>query len=200
MEFVRNFAGGKDFVESNSAGVESEIVFGTAVEIDTQARKRSGAGESEWDVAVREGRVWRHAEDAAEEAGRAGSGDAAIAEEKDGQFFDESRAVGADGREQFGMSEGEMEGAVAAHGNAGNRAIGAAGTDAGAAFDERKKFLQEEGFVANFAVAGVDVEARPASGSGDKDFPQAAFFAESLHESHPTVADDCFLLSTHASH
>src|SRR5260370_1311989 len=82
MEFVGNFAGGKDFVESNRAGVESEIVFGTAVEIDTQARKRSAVGESEWAVAVPKGRVWRQAEDAAQDAGTAGSGDAAIAGEK----------------------------------------------------------------------------------------------------------------------
>src|SRR5260370_37927727 len=170
MEFVRNFAGGKHFGDSSSGGVESDIVVGTAVEIDTRARKRSAGGESEWAVAVPDGRAWRHAEDAGEEAGTAGSGDAAIAEEKDGQFFDESRAVGADGREQFGMSEGEMEGAVAAHGNAGNRAIGAAGTDAVAAFDERKKFLQGEGLAAHFAVAGMDVEASRARGSGDEEF------------------------------
>jgi hypothetical protein len=194
MEFVRNLAGGKDFVESNSAGVESEIVFGTAVEIDTQARKRSAAGESEWAVAVPKGRVWRQAEDAAEEAGTAGSGDAAIAGKKDGQFFDESRAVGADGREQFGMSEGEMEGAVAAHGNAGNGAIGAAGTDAVAVFDERKKFPQEEGFVADFAVAGVDIEASPAGGSGDEEFLEAAFFAEILDEVPAAGVEKCLLV------
>ncbi len=194
VEFVRNFAGGKNFVESNRAGVESEIVFGTAVEIDTQARKRSAAGESEWAVAVPKGRVWRQAEDAAEDAGTAGSGDAAIAGKKDGQFFDESRAVGADGREQFGMSEGEMEGAVAAHGNAGNRAIGAAGTEAVAAFDERKKFLQEEGLVADFAVAGIDVEASPARGSGDEEFLEAAFFAEILDEVPAAGVEKCLLV------
>ena len=194
MEFVRDFAGGEDFVEGNSAGVESEIVFGTAVEIDTQARKRSAAGESEWAVAVPEGKVWRQAEDAAEEAGTAGSGDAAIAGEKDGQFFDKSRAVGADGRKQFGMSEGEMEGAVAAHGNAGKRAIGASGTDAVAMFDERKKFLQEEGLVADFAVAGVDVETSLAGGSGDEEFLEAASFAEILDEVPAAAVEECLIV------
>jgi hypothetical protein len=97
MELVGDFAGNEDFVESHSAGVEPEIVFGAAIEIDFQAGKRSGASESEWAVALPKGGIGWQAEDAAEDAGTAGSGGAAISGEEDGKFFDEGGAVGADG-------------------------------------------------------------------------------------------------------
>ena len=80
------------------------------------------------------------------------------------------------------MMEGKMEGTVAAHGNAGDRAIGAALTDLIAAFDEGEKFLQEKILVTDFAVAGVDVETGAAGGSGDEEILEAAFFAEIFDE------------------
>ena len=98
MEFVGDFAGSEDFVESDSAGVEPEIIFGAAVEIDFQAGERSGAGESKRAVALPKGGIGWQAEDAAEDAGAAGSGGAAVSGEEDGKFFDERGAVGADGR------------------------------------------------------------------------------------------------------
>lgn len=90
--------------------------------------------------------------------------------------------MGADGREQFGMTEGEMQGAVAAHGNARDRAIGAAWARSITAFDEREEFAQKEVLVTEFAVARVDVKAGCARGSGNEEFLEAAFFAEILDE------------------
>jgi hypothetical protein len=98
MEFVGDFAGGENLVESEGAGVEAEIVFGAAVEIDFKAGERSGAGESERTVAFPEGGIGRETEDAAENAGATGGGAAAIAGKECGKFFNEGSAVGADGR------------------------------------------------------------------------------------------------------
>lgn len=98
MEFVGNFAGSEDFVESDSAGFEPEVVFGAAVEIDFQAGERSGAAESKRAVAFPEGRIGRQAEDAAENAGAASGRGAAISGEEGGKFFDECGAMGAYGR------------------------------------------------------------------------------------------------------
>jgi hypothetical protein len=182
MELVRNFAGGEEFVESRGAGFEAEIVFGTAVEIDFHTREQSSAGERERAVALPERRIGREAENAAEEAGTSRSWHAPISGEEGGKFFDEGSAVGADRRKQLRMSEGEMESPVTAHGNAGDGAIGAAGADAIAAFDERKKFLQEKILVAGFAVARVDVKAGFARWSGNEEILEAAFFAEVFDE------------------
>jgi len=49
--------------------------------------------------------------------------------------------VGADGAEKLRMAEGEMQRTVAAHGDAGDGAVRAAGCGAIALFDEREKFL-----------------------------------------------------------
>jgi hypothetical protein len=46
------------------------------------------------------------------------------------------------------------------------------------ALDEREKFLQEKILVADFAVAGIDVEGGFAGGSGDEEILEAAFIAE----------------------
>jgi len=60
--------------------------------------------------------------------------------------------VGADGAEELRVAEGEMKGAVASHGDAGDGAVGAAGSDAIALFDERKKFEQKKILVAVLAI------------------------------------------------
>jgi hypothetical protein len=46
------------------------------------------------------------------------------------------------------------------------------------AFDKREKFLKKEIFVADFAVAGIDVEAGFAGRSGDEEILEAAFIAK----------------------
>src|SRR6266436_2663520 len=126
-------------------------------------------------VLVPENRIGGIAEDAAEYTGsrRAWRG-----AEKTGKFFDERGAVGADGGEELGMAKGEMQGAVASHGDAGDGAVGAAGSGAIAVFDEREKFLKKEVLVAVFAVLCIDVEACSAVRRGDQEIFQFAFFAE----------------------
>jgi hypothetical protein len=198
MEFVGDFAGGEDFVESGGAGFEAEIVFGTAVEIDFHTREQSSAGERERAVALPERRIGREAENAAEEAGTSRSWHAPISGEEGGKFFDEGCAVGADRRKQLRMSEGEMEGAIAAHGDAGDGAIGAAGAGAVAAFDERKKFLQKKILVTNFAITRVDVKAGFARGSGDEEILEAAFFAEVFDEVPDARAEEGLLVVAEA--
>ena len=129
---------------------------------------------------VPENRVGGIAEDAAKDAsaGRVGGSGA----EKAGKLFDERGAVGADGGEELGMAEGEVERAIASHGDAGNGAVGAAGSGAVTFFDEREKFLEEEIFVAVFAVLGVDVKTGTAVRRGDQKTFQLAFFAEVFDE------------------
>jgi len=60
--------------------------------------------------------------------------------------------VGADGAEKLRMAEGEMQRAVAAHGDAGDGVVGATGGDSVAFFDEWEKFLEQEIFVGALAV------------------------------------------------
>ena len=85
--------------------------------------------------------------------------------------------MGADSAEELRVAEGEMQRAVASHGDARDGAVGAAGGDAIALFDEREKFLQKKIFVAVLAVLGIDVEARTTVGRGDQEVLQFTFFA-----------------------
>ena len=178
VEFVGDAAGGEDFIESGGAGIEAVVVVVAAIEIDFEAGEICGAGEDERAVAIPEGGVGRVAENAAEYAGagRAGRGRA----EEAGKFFDQRGAVGADGAEELRMAEGEMERTVASHGDAGDGAIGAAGGDSIALFDEGEKFLEKEILVAIFSVARVDVEAGAAVGSGDEEILEFLFIAHRL--------------------
>ena len=167
VEFVGDVAGGEDFVEGGGAGLETVVVLIAAIEIDFEGGEIGGAGEDEGAVAVPESGIGGIAEDAAEDAsaGRTGRG-----AEKARKFFDERGAVGADGAEELRMAEGEMQRAVASHGDAGDGAIGAAGSGTIALFDVREKFLEKEIFVAVFSVAGVDVEAGVTVGRDDEKF------------------------------
>ena len=175
VEFVGDVAGGEGLVERGGAGFEAVVVLRAAIEINFQAGEIGGAGESDGAVAIPEGGVGRKSEDAAENAGaRRGGG---VVEES-GEGVHERGAVGADGGEELGMTEGEMERAVSAHGDAGDGAMGAAGSDAIVFFDEGKKFLEQEIFVAIFAIAGVDVEAGVAVGSDDEEILELVFVAQ----------------------
>jgi len=69
MEFVRDAAGGEDFVEGGGAGVEAVVVVVATVEIDFQAGEIGRAGENERAVLVPEDGIGWIAEDAAENAG-----------------------------------------------------------------------------------------------------------------------------------
>ena len=166
MEFVRDVARGEDFVEGGGAGFEAVVVLVAAIEINFQAGEIGGAGNGERTVLLPESGIEGIAEDPTEDAGsgrRRSSGGG-----EGWKFVDDGGAVSADGRKELGMAEGEMERAESAHGDAVNSAIGAAGRDAIAFFDEGKKFLDQEILVAVLAVAGVDVEARGAIGRSDQ--------------------------------
>src|SRR5690348_4480038 len=171
MKFVGNMARREDPVEGGGAGIETEIVLIAAVEIDFETVKIGGAGEGERAVAIPESGIRRRAEGAAENPGanRSWIGDEL------GEFFDQGGAVGADGGEEFGMAKGEVKGAIAAHGNTGDGAVGASGASAVVALDERKKFAEEEIFVADVAVTRIDVEAGAGSGRGDEEFVELLF-------------------------
>ena len=72
------------------------------------------------------------------------------------------------------MAEGKMERAVAAHGDPGDGAVGAARGGAIALFDKRKKFPKQEILVANLAILGIDVKVGAAGGRGDEKIFQLA--------------------------
>jgi len=84
--------------------------------------------------------------------------------------------VGADGAEKLGMAEGEMQRAVASHGDAGNGSVGAAGRGTVTLFDEREKFLQQKILVAVFAVLCIDIKTCSAVRRGDQKTFQFTFF------------------------
>jgi len=83
-----------------------------------------------------------------------------------------------------------MQRAVTSHGDAGDGAVGAAGRDAVALFDKRKKFLQQKIFVAVFAILCIDVEARAAVRRGDQKIFQFTFFALVFNEIPETGMDE----------
>ena len=174
MEFVRDAARGEDFVEGGGTGVEAVVVVVAAVEIDFKASEIRRACKDERAVLVPENGIGRIAKNAAEYAPAWRCGRAA---EKAGEFFDQRGAVGADGAEKLRMAEGEMQCAIAAHGDTGDGTVGAAGRDAVAFFDEREKFLQQKIFVAVPAVFCIDIKTRAALRRGDQKTFQFAFFA-----------------------
>jgi len=194
VEFVWDMAGGEDLVEGGGAGIETKIVLIAAIEIDFEAVKIGGAGEGERAVAIPESGIGRRAEGAAENPGarRSGAGDEV------GEFFDQRGTVGADGGEEFGMAKGEMKGAVAAHGNTGDGAVGAAGANAVVTLDERKEFAEKEIFVADLAVARIDIEAGAGSGRGDEEFAELLFLPGVLDEIPPAGMQEHLLVIAEA--
>jgi len=180
VEFMRDVARGKDLIESAGAGVEAVVVFVAAVEIDFEAGELRGAGEDDGIIAVPKRGIGRIAEDGTEDARAWRTGGRAA--EEAGESFDERGAVGADGAEELRMAEGEMQRAVATHGNAGDGAIGAARSDAITLFDEGEKFLEKKVLVAILPVAGVDVEAGAAVGGGDGEVLELMSLAHVIYE------------------
>ena len=74
---------------------------------------------------------------------------------------------GCGGGEQLGVFGGHDEGAVAAHGQAGNRAVLFRGTRAIVGVYVGNKFFDEEVFILHFAIVAVDVPAHPRVGHHD---------------------------------
>jgi hypothetical protein len=166
MEFVGDVAGGEDFVDGGGAGFEAVVVLIATIEMDFQAGESCDAGESDGAVLLPKCGIEGAAEDSTEDAG-AGRGRSGGHERRD--FVDECGAVGADGREELRMVEGQMKRAEAAHGDAIDGAIRAAWRDAVALFDKGKEFLDQEIFVAVLAILGIDVETCAAVGCSDQE-------------------------------
>ena len=80
------------------------------------------------------------------------------------------------------VSEGEMKSAVAAHGNPGDGAMAAAGSDEIALLDKREKLLEEKILIVIVAVFGVDVETGAAVGSGDEEIGELMLLAHVFDE------------------
>ena len=68
VKFVRDAAGGEDFVEGGGAGFETEIVLVAAIEIDLQAREICFARQGDGAVLFPESWIGRVAEDASQHA------------------------------------------------------------------------------------------------------------------------------------
>lgn len=179
MKFVRDFAGGENFVKGGSAAVEAVVVLRAAVEIDFQAGEIGSACKNERVVAVPESRIGRRAKGAksAQKKRLLGIGELHV-----GKFIEKSSAIGADGDEKFGMAEGDMQRAVAAHGDSGDAARTSRGRDAVGAVDERDEFADEEIFVASATVAGVDVEAGVGVRCDDEKFADFLLLPEVFDE------------------
>ncbi len=90
--------------------------------------------------------------------------------------------MSANGGKELGMAEGKVKRSIAAHGDAGDGAIGTTGSDAVAFLDEREKLLKEEIFVAFFSHFCVDVKGCAGIGSGDQEILQFAFVAHIFHQ------------------
>lgn len=157
MKFVRDFAGGEYFVEDRCIAFEAVVILRAAIEIDSQAGEIGGASQNERVIAMPEGRIGWRAKRAknAEKNGLLRIGELHI-----GKFIEKRGAIGADGDEKFGMAEGQVQRSVAAHRNSGDTARMARWRGAVGAVDEGDEFANEKIFVADVAVAGVDVEAR----------------------------------------
>src|SRR5581483_11621182 len=69
---------------------------------------------------------------------------------------------------QLGMSKGESQGSVSAHGHAGDAARCALPADGVMRLDVGDEFLQEEIAIANPAIGGVDIETDLRLGSDDE--------------------------------
>src|SRR5580765_1217056 len=156
VRFVENMARSKNFVQCSGAGLESKVVLIAAIEINLQTGEIHGLGECQRTVFLPEHGIGWGAENSAEHP----RADAAALRRRNEcrQFVDDGRAVRADRREKFGMAKGQMQSAVAAHGNSGNATIGAACAGAIARFNSWQEFLHQKIFVARLAVARINVK------------------------------------------
>src|SRR5882724_4887199 len=138
MELMRDVTLGEHFVECPSAGIKAEVVFVPTVQIDLHATKTRRAGHGNGVVLLPEGRIGRIAEDTSEHARARGVG--CRTSKESGQLVDQRAAVGAYRRKKLRVTECQMEGSIATHGNTRDGAIGTTRRDAVALFDIWEKF------------------------------------------------------------
>ena len=106
--------------------------------------------------------------------------------------------MGRDGREKWGVAEGEVECAVAAHRNSIDCAIGTARCDPVASLDEGEKFLQQKVFVAVLAVLGIDVETGAAVRRGDEEILELVIASKVVDNIPETRVDEELLVVAQA--
>ncbi len=162
MKFVGHVPRRQDFVQNCGPRVKRVIILIAAIEVNLQSRqiRRSRQRDRAFPIPVR--RVGRAAKYAPEDPGAIGlTALGRRTAKKDRQFLDQRGAVGAYGREELRMPEGQVQRAIPAHRNPGNRPVGAARRCAIALLDERQKLLHQKVFVAFLPVFRVDVETRP---------------------------------------
>ena len=94
------------------------------------------------------------------------------------RFGDQSRTLRANCRKHFGMSEGNPQRTISAHGDAADRSVTTPLADTVFTFDQRDEFLQEEVAVANRTVGRIDVEGSPAFRRNDEKLPYLVLAAE----------------------
>lgn len=188
---VRYVPAGENLVEGSSAGFETVVVAIAAIEIDSQAGEIRGASHRDGTVAIPENRIGRSAEDLAENAGTRRIRSRA---EKFWKLLDKGRTVRRHRNEELRMRKGQVQCAVAAHRDARDGTMRAAGSDAIPFFDDGKELLQKEVFVACFAVLGVNVEGRIAFGGGNEEVAQFAFFAHVFDEVECAGVDEGLLI------
>lgn len=187
MEFVGDFAGGKNFVEDGGAAKEAEIVLGATVKIDFEAGETGGAGKSERIVAAPQGGIGRRAEGAknAQKRRLLRIGDADV-----GKFIEKRGAIGAHGGEEFGMTERKVKRPVAAHGNSGDAAGTAEGRSSIGMVNEGNEFADHKIFVVDATVAGVDVETRASVRRDDEEFADFVLLPKILDEIPAAGSDE----------
>lgn len=115
-----------------------------------------------------------------------------------GKLFEESCAVGADGGEEFRMPEGDVEGSVAAHGDSSDTAGMADGGSSISVIDEGNEFADEEIFVADAAVMGVDVEGGAGIGRDDQEFADFVLLPKILDEIPAAGSDEELFVAAEA--
>lgn len=142
-----------------------------------------------------EGGIGRRAEGAkdAQQRGVLRIGDANV-----GKFIEERTAVGTDRGEEFGVTERDMEGSVAAHRNSADTAGMSERRSAIRTVDEGNEFTDEEIFVADAAVAGVDVEAGAGVGRDDEEFADLVLLPKVLDEIPAAGVDEELFVAAEA--
>lgn len=192
MEFVGNAARAERFVQGYGAGVETEVIFRAAIKIDMQSGETRGSRDGQRIILFPESGIERRAENIAENPrpGRL----ARIGNGNRGKLFQQSRTMGAHGAEELRMAEGQVQSAIAAHGNPGNAAVGASGLRAIAFFDLGKKFLEKKILVTKAAVTGVYVEAGASIRRDDQKIAELTPLPEVLDKIESARMDEHLLV------
>ena len=184
-------------MELLGAAIETVIVLRAAIKVNLQAGwRRAFAHQSERAVAIPEGAIERRAKRAAECA-RDGGGRIRVKPALR-RVCDQRGAIGADRTEKIRMTKRQMQGAVAAHGHAGDSTTAAAFFRAVMRIDEGHHFLNQKILVGAFSVARIDEEGAIAIGRDDQKFTDLHLFPQILREIEAAGVDHGLLVLAEA--